>query len=236
MASSRSGRIKLAVETKYSEFATKGYSGGCCGIGAPSLPRGATDMALSCGSPLEHAPIEPGTTVLDLGCGGGVDVFAASKKVGPKGRVIGVDSTAKMIARARRTAEESGYSNVEFRQGEMEKLPVRANSSNVVISNCAVNLVPSKRRAFLEMHRVLKKGGILVISDIVAERDLPDETRNDLNKWSRCRGGALTLRGLKRVLSGAGFTGFEILERKEWAKGRAEGLPLLSVTFKAVKP
>ena len=235
MASSRRVKIKLAVENRYSGFATKGYLGGCCGIGASSVPRGAADVGLSCGSPLEHAPIEPGMTVLDVGCGRGVDVFAASKRVGPKGRVIGVDSTAKMVARARRTAEESGYSNVEFRQGEMEKLPVRANSSNVVISNCAVNLTPSKGKAFLEMNRVLKKGGMLVISDIVAERDLPDETRNDLNKWSRCRGGALTLRGLKRVLSGAGFKGFELLEKNEWAKGRAEGLPLLSVTFRAVK-
>lgn len=162
-------------------------------------------------------------------------MFAASKMVGPAGKAIGVDSTAKMVARAKRTAEENGYTNVEFRQGEMERLPIGSNTSDVVISNCAVNLAPSKRMAFREMRRVLKKGGRLVISDIVAERDLPDKVRGDLNKWSRCRGGALTLKGLKRVLTSAGFTGFEVLEEEEWAKGRSEGLPLLSITFTAVR-
>ncbi len=235
MSKSRNVRIKLAVESRYSDLASKGDAGGCCGIGG-TLPTGATEVALSCGSPLDYANVGQGMTVLDVGCGGGVDVFAASKMVGPAGKVIGVDSTAKMVVRAKRTAEENGYSNVDFRQGEMEKLPVKSNSSDVVISNCAVNLVPGKQRAYVEMHRVLKKGGSLVISDIVAERDLPDSARRDLNKWSRCMGGALTLRGLKRVLSSAGFTDFRVLEARDWAKGRAEGLPLLSVTFTAVRP
>ncbi len=232
---SRSLRIKLAVESRYSTFASRGYHSGCCGIPDQSIPSGATEVALSCGSPLNYANIEPGMTVLDVGCGGGVDVFAASKRVGPTGMVIGVDSTLKMVARAKRTAEESGFTNVEFRQGEMESLPVRSGSSDVVISNCAVNLVPNKEKAYREMHRVLKRGGRLVVSDIVAERDLPDSARRDLKKWSRCMGGALTLRGLKRVLSAAGFTDFKALEEKEWEKGKAEGLPLLSLTFSAAR-
>ena len=236
MSGNRSARIKSAVESRYADFASKRNTGGCCGIPSTPRPQGATDMGLSCGSPVEYARIAEGMTVLDIGCGGGVDAFAASERVGPTGRVIGVDATAKMVARAKRTAEENGYSNVEFRLGEMEKLPVKSNSSDVIVSNCAVNLVPSKRRAFREMYRVLKKGGSLVISDIVAERDLPDRVRSDLNEWSRCRGGALTMRGLKRVLTSAGFTGFEVLGKQVWVKGRAEGLPLLSVTFTAVRP
>ncbi len=226
-------RIKLAVEERYSRLASAEYSGGCCGIANTGLPSSASEVSLGCGSPLAYAEVEPGMTVLDAGCGGGVDVFAASKKVGPTGRVIGVDATVKMVARARRTAEENGYSNVEFRLGEMEDLPVKSNTCDIVISNCAVNLVSGKERAYREMRRTLKSGGRLVISDILAEKDLSDAVRRDLDKWSRCMGGALTMRGLKRVLTRAGFGDFEVLDQKAWTKGTAIGLPLLSVTYSA---
>jgi len=251
MATGRSARIKLAVERKYSTYATEGKLGSCCGTVSTTLPvskssccgvegsripRSATEVTLSCGSPLQHTSLWEGETVLDLGSGGGADVFRAANMVGKNGRVIGIDSTAKMVARAKRAAQENGYANVEFRLGEMEKLPVRSRSADLVISNCAVNLVPNKRRAFSEMHRVLRSGGRFVISDIVSREEIPNRVRGDTDKWSRCISGAITMRGLRRILSSTGFVNFEVLEESAYEKGKEDGLSLSSVTFTASKP
>ena len=140
-----------------------------------------------------------GMTLVDLGSGGGVDVFVAANKLkAVKGRVIGIDSTTKMVARARRTAAENHYDNVEFKLGEMENLPMESSIADVVISNCAVNLVPDKLRAFKEMFRILKIGGYLTISDIVAKSQIPQRIRDDPAKWSECVSGALSIAGAGR--------------------------------------
>ncbi len=232
----RSARVRVAVENKYSSLATGSSTSACCGIVSTNVPRSASEVALSCGSPLDHVTLKQGMTLLDVGSGGGIDVFAASPAVGPGGRAIGVDSTVKMVARARRTARENQYANVEFRLGEMENLPVESGTVDVVVSNCAVNLAPSKGRVYAEMFRVLRPGGRLAISDILAEAAIPDAVKNDMDNWSRCISGALTLAGLRRILTRVGFVDFEVLDRKAWDKGKDVGLTLFSATFRATKP
>jgi arsenite methyltransferase len=226
--------IKLAVREKYSSYARNGYSG-CCGSTNRDAPEEANKLGLGCGSPVERADIKRGMVVLDLGSGGGIDVFAASKKVGRRGCVIGVDATMEMVLKARKIAKESGHLNVEFRLGEIENLPVESGTIDVVISNCAINLVPDKKRAFEEIFRVLKPGGWLTISDIVALRPLPEKIRNDEQKWSACVAGAITKRELARVIESAGLRGFSVLETSKWEHGGDE-VQLASMTFRAHKP
>ena len=176
-------------------------------------------------------------TVLDLGCGGGIDVFAAANKLRPlNGHVIGVDSTIKMIARARRTATLNNYMNVEFRLGEIENLPVEKETIDVVTSNCVVNLVPDKLRAFQEIYRVLKKGGSMTISDVIAKQPVPERIKKDPEKWSECVSGALSIDELKSLLVESGFVDFKILEDSKWDKTEDKDLELASVTFYAMKP
>lgn len=236
MTKIQKARVRLAVESRYSRFASEGYRGGCCGIPDDRLPALAREVSLGCGSPLRFARLEGDMTVLDLGCGGGIDAFAAAEKLGESGRVIGIDSTSKMVTRARRAALANHYTNVEFRTGDMESLPVPSNVGDLIISNCAVNLATNKRRVYAEMHRVLKKGGRLIISDIVSDVPIPSRVRGNADKWSRCIAGALTARGLRRLLSITGFTDFEVLEKKVWNKGKEDGLSLSSMTFTATKP
>jgi arsenite methyltransferase len=234
---------KQAVERKYSqdsfdlvgERANNIASGSCCC--SPSIPSSAGELSLGCGSPVSHLPSTLcGVTLVDLGSGGGIDVFAAANRLGGSSRIIGVDSTAKMVARARRAAEENHYSNVEFRLGEIERMPVADSSADVVTSNCALNLVPDKSRAFKEIYRVLKPGGFLTVSDVVSKRPLPERVRSDPAKWSECVSGALSLEQLGRGLSEAGFVGFRLLEEGPWDKTDDPGVELSSVTFYAEKP
>ena len=184
---------------------------------------------------MAHADIMPGQSVLDLGSGGGIDVFAASKKVGGAGRVVGVDATFEMVLRARETAKDEGYSNVEFRLGEIEHLPVDSGSVDVVISNCVLNLVPDKARAFSEIQRVLKPGGRLVVSDIVARDEVTPEVKGDLEKWSECLSGAMTEEEIRRRSKNAGLADFRVLEASEW-QDMGAGVPLRSLTFRTDKP
>jgi SAM-dependent methyltransferase len=174
------------------------------------LPDEVTDISLGCGDPVTLASLTTGQTVLDLGSGGGIDCFLAAKKVGPSGRVIGVDMTIAMIELARANKNKLGSDNVEFRLGEIEHLPVGDNTVDVIISNCVINLSPEKPQVFREAFRVLKPGGKLAVSDIVTDGPLPDVIKNSLSAWAGCIAGALDVRDYIGGIEAAGFTDVEL--------------------------
>jgi arsenite methyltransferase len=220
-----SKKIKKIVQEGYGKIARQersgcGCGGGCCGspsadtasrkIGysgedLASVPEGA-NLGLGCGNPVALASIREGETVLDLGSGAGFDSFLAAARTGEHGRVIGVDMTPDMIARARKNAEKSGYANVEFRLGEIDSLPVEDGSVDLVISNCVINLAPDKGRVFSEAFRVLKPGGRLMVSDIVVLEDLPELIRSSAEGYVGCISGALHKDEYLDIINKAGFT------------------------------
>lgn len=190
-----------------------------------ALPDGA-DMGLGCGTPLKMAALRPGETVVDLGSGGGLDCFLAVDEVGPEGRVIGVDMTPEMISRARTAAAEAGQTNVEFRLGEIENLPVADATVDVIVSNCVINLSPDKQRVYDECYRVLKPGGRVAFSDVVEVHPMSDEMRQDALLNTCCVGGARTPEAVASMLTAAGFEGIEVKVKgdsrsfiKDWVPG-----------------
>ena len=172
------------------------------------------DLGLSCGVPVEHAGLEPGHTVLDLGSGAGLDVFVARNEVGTEGHVIGVDMTAEMIAKARKNTDQAAFDNVEFRLGEIENLPVICNTIDTVISNCVLNLVPNKKRAFEEIFRVLKPGGHFCISDIVASQTLPAWLSDIAEAYAGCVSGAIPKQEYLDVIKANGFEKISIVNER----------------------
>lgn len=172
-------------------------------------PEGA-NLGLGCGNPVALASLRPGQTVLDLGSGAGFDAFLAMRAVGPTGRVIGVDMTPEMLTKARANAKKGSYQNVEFRLGEIEALPVADATINVIISNCVINLCPDKRPVYREAFRVLKPGGRIAVSDVVARTELPDEAKHNLALYSGCLAGATIESELKIILAEAGFVDISI--------------------------
>jgi SAM-dependent methyltransferase len=244
--------VRAAVRETYGNIASKGASGGCCGgsscggtsAGSVSsglgygeaelaaLPEGA-DLGLGCGNPQAIAFLEPGETVLDLGSGGGIDAFLAGQQVGPTGRVIGVDMTPEMLSRARKAAQKVGVANVEFRLGEIEHLPVADESIDVILSNCVINLSPEKPAVFREAYRVLKPGGRLAISDMVATAPLADAVKSDRNAYTGCVGGAATFAELESMLVEAGFV--EVRVRPKSGTPSPEAL-VVSATIEAKRP
>jgi arsenite methyltransferase len=177
------------------------------------LPDTVTGASLGCGNPLAIAGLQPGEVVLDLGSGGGIDCFLAAKQVGPEGRVIGLDMTPDMIKLARRNAKKMGVTNVDFRFGEMEDMPLPDGSVDVIISNCVINLSPDKDAVFREAYRVLQPGGRLSVSDIVVDGDLPQFIRNRLAAWAGCIAGALDEQVYLGKIRAAGFEQVEVLSR-----------------------
>ena len=173
------------------------------------LPEGA-NLGLGCGNPRSFADFKQGEIVLDLGSGGGVDCFNAAHAVGNNGRVIGVDMTPEMLIKSRENAAKAKLNNVEFRLGEIENLPVANNEIDVIISNCVINLSPRKKRVYSEMFRVLKHGGRLAISDIVALKELPQKLQNDLEMISACIGGAQIIGGIEAMLKEMGFQNISV--------------------------
>ncbi|MBM3143843.1 MAG: arsenite methyltransferase [Chloroflexi bacterium] len=174
------------------------------------LPADVTDLSLGCGDPVTLASLEEGQIVLDLGSGGGIDCFLAAKKVGPTGKVIGVDMTPAMIERARANKSKVSAENVEFRLGEIEHLPVADGTVDVIISNCVINLSPDKPQVFREAFRVLRPGGRLAVSDIVTDGDLPDVIKNSLSAWAGCIAGALDVKDYIAAIQQAGFTEVDV--------------------------
>jgi arsenite methyltransferase len=218
--------VRRAVRERYSRIALTGSP--CCGSSPStkcscgtlypaadiiSLPSEAVAVSAGCGNPTAIAGLKPGMTVVDLGSGGGIDAFLSAKKVGPKGKVFGIDATHEMILRARKTAKENGYDNVEFRLGEIEHMPLDAGIADVIISNCVINLSPDKEQVFREAYRVLKPGGKLAVSDIVLLKDLPEQMRSDLGAWSECVSGAVSEKEYMRAMADAGFEDIRVEER-----------------------
>jgi ubiquinone/menaquinone biosynthesis C-methylase UbiE len=196
-------------------------------------------MGLGCGSPTAVASLKKGEVVLDLGSGAGIDVFIAAEKVGPKGRVIGVDMTKEMVSRAARLAKANGYGNVEFRLGEIEKLPVDDGSVDTIISNCVINLSTDKDKVFREALRVLKPGGRLTLSDIVSEKPVPAELKEDLDAWSACIAGALEKSDYLGKMTDAGFGKVEITAERDFyveTEDDKKQHKFLSIMVKAHKP
>jgi ubiquinone/menaquinone biosynthesis C-methylase UbiE len=224
--------IKEMVRQKYAEIATQDKTvnmSSCCGAGGCStevynimsesyehlegyVPE--ADLGLGCGIPTEFAAIKAGDTVVDLGSGAGNDCFIARRETGAEGKVIGIDFTEAMIAKARENAEKLGYNNVEFRQGDIENMPLGGNKADVVISNCVLNLVPNKAKAFSEIHRVLKPGGHFTVSDIVLQAALPEKMKTVAELYAGCVSGAIPMEEYLQVIRAAGFENVEVLKNK----------------------
>lgn len=224
--------IKKAVREGYARIATQG--GSCCGPASPccgsscssqsmsqavgyseedmkAVPEGA-NLGLGCGNPLALASLKQGEVVLDLGAGGGFDCFLAAKRVGRKGKVIGVDMTPEMVHKARENASRGGYANVEFRLGEIENLPAADNSVDVIISNCVINLAPDKVKVFREAYRVLKPGGRMMISDLVLLKGLPESVKSSVEAYVGCISGAMLRDDYLAAMRKAGLAGVEVVE------------------------
>jgi len=235
--------IKNVVRERYGRLATLNEpccgstTEGCCGATSETdLPTEALSVVASCGNPLANVTVQGGETVLDLGSGGGVDVFRVSKLVGGTGKVIGLDATPEMIFRARETAKKYDCSNVEFRLGEIEHMPIESSTVDLVISNCVLNLVPDKKSAFREIHRVLKPGGRISVSDMVATKE--DRKIIKPEEWAACIAGAVTIDKYRKILEKAGFR--DIKESDEShpinEEMMSKGIHVKSMTWKATKP
>lgn len=227
-------QIKQLVKEKYSEIATQskelnatsccGATSACCGddvynIMADDYTRldgynPDADLGLGCGLPTEFAKIKEGDTVIDLGSGAGNDAFVARRQTGESGKVIGIDFTDAMIARARENAEKLGLNNVEFRLGDIDDMPVTANKADVIVSNCVLNLVPNKHKVFSEVYRVLKPGGHFSISDIVLEGELPARWREIAELYAGCVSGAIQKNEYLGIIEEAGFKNISLQKDK----------------------
>ena len=262
MSTTNSDQIREAVCENYGQIAESSSSccdASCCtpSAQAPQLlslqlgyspqdlvavPEGA-NLGLGCGNPQAIANLQPGEVVLDLGSGAGFDCFLAARQVGPGGRVIGVDMTAQMITKARANAQQDGYDNVEFRLGEIEHLPVADASVDVIISNCVINLSPEKADVFAEAFRVLRPGGRLAVSDVVAFAKIPDEVRDDMALLSSCISGAEEVGVVERLLQEAGFEQVVVAPKEEsktfmadWAPGAPITDYVVSASIEGRKP
>jgi len=250
----RSDNIKKIVKEHYGRIAQEGGPNSCrpscCGNKSQDMIQISTslgytrkeleevpesNLGLGCGNPGALGMIKKGDVVLDLGSGAGIDAFLAAKRVGPKGKVIGVDFTKKMIKRATDNAKKIGYANVEFRFGDIEDLPVDSDSVDVVLSNCVINLVPDKSKAFKEANRVLKPGGKMYISDMVLLKELTEEQRNDDDLIAGCVGGAILRDEYLRKVTEAGFQIKKVIDDKAISKKQYKGLPVESLKLVAKK-
>jgi len=228
----KSEELKNVVKEKYSEIANQSKQENetsCCGVGGCCTVDYAVfaedysklggynadaDLGLGCGIPTEFAQIKEGNTVLDLGSGAGNDCFVARELVGISGKVIGVDMTDAMLTKARENADKLNFNNVEFRKGDIESLPLGGNSIDVAISNCVLNLVPNKQKAFSEIFRVLKPNGHFSVSDVVVKGNLPDNLKNDAEMYAGCVSGAIQVDEYLNIIKQTGFVGTAVQKEK----------------------
>ncbi len=261
MTEENSDRIRSEVRRHYAAVAVERAScgcspTGCCSTGEPASSArlgysgddlaavpAASDLGLGCGTPVRGARLARGDVVVDLGSGGGLDCFLAAREVGPEGKVIGVDMTPEMIERARASARTQGWKNIEFRLGEIEHLPVADNTADWVLSNCVVNLSPDKEQVFRESFRVLKPGGRLSISDVVATRSIPESLRSQMDLHASCIAGAATPAEIAACLAAAGFQDIrvDVQERsrefiRDWLPGSGIEQYLSSALIHAKRP
>lgn len=228
--------IRKAVQENYASVAQSGLSGGTEGVRAVAEAFGYTpeqlasvpadaNMGVSCGNPTAFASLKPGEVVVDLGCGGGLDVFLAARKVGPAGKAIGIDMTPEMLEVARRNAAKSETKNVEFHEATIDNLPLPDGSVDCVISNCVINLAPDKQAVFREIARVLKPGGRLAVSDIALKKPLPPEIGRDLMAYVGCIAGAIPMEAYREGLAEAGFAEVAVVDSESdlTAYARVEG-------------
>jgi arsenite methyltransferase len=255
---SGSEEMREAVREHYGKVASQtgvGCAPNCCG-GSPqasldlgytpedlaAVPDGA-NLGLGCGNPMGIAALRDGETVLDLGSGAGFDCFLAARRVGPHGHVIGVDMTAPMIAKARANAETLGTKNVEFRLGEIERLPVADASVDVILSNCVVNLSPDKAQVYRDAFRVLRAGGRIAISDVVLVGEIAAELKNEVAAFTGCVSGAASVKDVERMLTEAGFTDIRVTVKEQsrrfiekWLPGTGIENSIASADIEAIKP
>jgi len=260
--------VRQHVRKSYAEVAEASNSGGCCGEASSccgvsddaaintlistrlgyseddlgKVPDGA-DMGLGCGNPRAIASLKEGEVVIDLGSGGGFDAFLSAHEVGASGHVIGIDMTPAMLSKARANAEKGKFTNVDFRLGEIEHIPVPDNTADIIISNCVINLSPHKEQVFRDAFRALKPGGRLAISDVVATAEMPDEMKNDPILHAGCMAGASLIDDLEAMMAASGFEKIRIIPKDEsrefirdWAPGRGVEAYVVSAYIEAVKP
>ncbi|OIO00926.1 arsenite S-adenosylmethyltransferase [Candidatus Desantisbacteria bacterium CG1_02_49_89] len=241
--------VKKIVKKGYGRIAKQKSSCGCCGGGTAekisktvgysdkemgSVPEGA-NLGLGCGNPVALASLKQGETVLDLGAGAGFDCFLSAKKVGTKGRVIGIDMTPEMVAKARKNAQKGGYKNVEFRLGEIENLPVEDDSVDAIISNCVINLAPDKGKVFKEAFRVLKPGGRMMVSDIVLLKNLPKAIMGSVAAYVGCISGAVKKEEYLGMIKKAGFGRIEIKDESVFPIDCLANDPTAQAIMKVIK-
>ncbi len=243
--------IYEGVQDRYGKIAQEG--GSCCGDDCDcttadtlydaemlaNLPVDVTGLSLGCGDPVSIASLKAGETVLDLGSGGGIDCFLAAQRVGETGYVIGVDMTDAMLEKANANKARMGVTNVDFRKGHIEDMPVESDTVDVILSNCVINLSPQKAEVFNEAFRVLKPGGRVALSDIVTEGEFSDELRADLNQWSSCVTGAIDVEQYTGLMREAGFVDIQVVDKADAEKivPRHEGMPrVFSARITATKP
>jgi SAM-dependent methyltransferase len=241
------GTIKKIVKDAYKKIATSGSGCGCSCKKAKNISKsigytdeeleivGEANLGLGCGNPLAFGKIKEGNTVLDLGSGAGIDAILAAQKVGERGKVIGVDMTEEMIEKAKENAKKQNVTNVEFLLGEIEKLPLKDNSMDTIITNCVINLTPDKAKTFSEAYRVLKPRGKIYLSDIVLLEELTEEQRNNKELISGCVAGALLREDYLGKIKGAGFSVRVLYENKGISKEQYNGMPLESIMVELTK-
>jgi len=238
--------LKEIIKRGYKEIAV-GKSGCGCGCENKNISKsigyseedlkisGEANLGLGCGNPVALSHIKEGDTVLDLGSGAGIDCFLAARKVGKTGKVIGVDMTEEMVEKARENVKKQGIENIEFVLGDIENLPLKDNSIDVIISNCVINLAPDKAKTFKEAHRVLKEGGRMYVSDIVLLGELAEKQKNDEDLLCGCVAGALLKEDYLEKIKGAGFDVRILSENKEISKTQYQGIALESLGVEATK-